>query len=32
MGLLWKLPRDASDEEIMTADSATLKLDNQKNG
>ena len=26
------LPRDASDALIMTADGATLKLDNQKNG
>jgi len=32
MGLLRKLPRNSSDDEIMTADSATLKLDNQKNG
>ena len=32
MGRLRKLPRNASDAEIMAADSATLKLDNQKNG
>lgn len=31
-GQLRKLPRNASDADIMTADSATLKLDNQKNG
>jgi len=31
-GSLRCLPRDASDVLIMTADSATLKLDNQKNG
>ena len=31
-GNLRYLPRDASDELIMTADGATLKLDNQKNG
>ena len=31
-GKLSQLPWDASDEDIMTADSLTLKLDNQKNG
>ena len=31
-GRLRLLARDAPDEIIMTADSATLKLDNQKNG
>jgi hypothetical protein len=31
-GKLKQLPRDASDEEIMRADCATLRLDNQKNG
>ena len=31
-GQLRKLPRTASRYAIMTADSATLKLDNQKNG
>jgi hypothetical protein len=31
-GQLRKLPRNASHLAIMTADSATLKLDNQKNG
>ena len=31
-GRIRKLPWNASDEVIMTACSATLKLDNQKNG
>jgi hypothetical protein len=31
-GILWCLPRNAPDSLIMTAESATLKLDNQKNG
>ena len=31
-GRLRQLPPNASTEEIMTADSCTLKLDNQKNG
>lgn len=31
-GVLRQLPRTASTQEIMTAHSATLKLDNQKNG
>ena len=31
-GKLVQLDRGASEEEILTADSATLKLDNQKNG
>jgi len=31
-GKLRQLPWDASDEDIMTADSLTLKLNNQKNG
>jgi hypothetical protein len=31
-GSLHQLPRQASSKLIMTADSATLKLDNQKNG
>ena len=31
-GKLSQLPWNASDEDIMTADSLTLKLDNQKNG
>ena len=31
-GVLRQLPRNASEELIMTAESATLKLDNQKNG
>jgi hypothetical protein len=31
-GRLQQLPRNASESEIMTAHSATLKLDNQKNG
>ena len=31
-GQLRQLRRDATDEEIMKAHSATLKLDNQKNG
>ena len=32
MGQLRQLSRSASDEDIMAADSATLKLDNSKNG
>jgi hypothetical protein len=32
LGQLRCLPRDAPDELISTADGATLKLDNQKNG
>ena len=31
-GKITKLPWSVSDEEIMAAASATLKLDNQKNG
>ena len=31
-GRLRRLPRDASDEDIMAADGATLRLDNMKNG
>jgi hypothetical protein len=31
-GRIRQLPRNASEREMMTADSATLKLDNQKNG
>ena len=31
-GNLRQLPRNALDEEILSADGATLKLDNQKNG
>ena len=31
-GRLRQLPINATDEDIMTADGATLKLDNQKNG
>jgi hypothetical protein len=31
-GRIRQLPRNASERELMTADSATLKLDNQKNG
>ena len=31
-GVLRQLPRDSPDELIMTAESAALKLDNQKNG
>jgi hypothetical protein len=31
-GRLQQLPRNAPTEDIMTADAATLKLDNQKNG
>ena len=31
-GRLRQLPRDASESDIMNADGATLKLDNQKNG
>ena len=31
-GVLRQLPRDAAEDLLMTADSATLKLDNQKNG
>jgi hypothetical protein len=31
-GILWCLPRNAPHSLIMTAESATLKLDNQKNG
>ena len=31
-GRLRRLPQDASDEEILAADGATLKLDNMKNG
>ena len=31
-GHLSQLPRNALDEEILSADEATLKLDNQKNG
>ena len=31
-GVLRQLPRNASEELIMSAESATLKLDNQKNG
>ena len=31
-GQLRQLPRGATDEKIMSAESATLKLDNQKNG
>mmetsp|Transcript_12364 Transcript_12364/g.26849 ORF Transcript_12364/g.26849 Transcript_12364/m.26849 type:complete len:91 (+) Transcript_12364:1154-1426(+) len=32
MGQLHQLSRKASDEDIMAANSATLKLDNSKNG
>ncbi len=32
LGQLQCLPRDAPDELISTADGATLKLDNEKNG
>ena len=32
LGQLQCLPRDAPDELVSTADGATLKLDNQKNG
>jgi hypothetical protein len=32
LGNLQTLPRDAPDEHMATADGATLKLDNQKNG
>jgi hypothetical protein len=32
MGNIWTLPRDAPDDNIATADGATLKLDNQKTG
>ena len=32
MGALQQLPRMALDVEILMADGATLKLDNQKNG
>ncbi len=31
-GILWCLPRDAASDLIEMADSATMKLDNQKNG
>jgi hypothetical protein len=31
-GKLRQLPREAPDEDIMSADSSTLKIDNQKNG
>ena len=31
-GRLRRLPKDASDEEILAADGATLRLDNMKNG
>jgi hypothetical protein len=31
-GRIRQLPRNASEREMMTADSSTLKLDNQKNG
>jgi hypothetical protein len=31
-GRLKQLPREAPDEDIMSADSSTLKIDNQKNG
>ena len=31
-GHLRQLPRNALDEDIVSADGATLKLDNQKNG
>ena len=31
-GRIRQLPRNASTRDVMTADSATLKLDNQKNG
>ena len=31
-GRLWQLSRASRDDQILTADSATLKLDNQKNG
>ena len=31
-GILRQLPRSASDADLMAAQSATLKLDNQKNG
>jgi hypothetical protein len=31
-GHLWQLPRGSDDSLILSADSATLKLDNQKNG
>jgi hypothetical protein len=31
-GRIRQLPRNVSEREMMTADSATLKLDNQKNG
>lgn len=31
-GRLQQMPREALDEEILAADSSTLKLDNQKNG
>lgn len=31
-GKLWQLPQNALEEDMMTAESATLKLENQKNG
>ena len=31
-GHLRQLPRNALDKDIVSADGATLKLDNQKNG
>jgi hypothetical protein len=31
-GVLKQLPREAPEEDIMSADSSTLKIDNQKNG
>ena len=32
LGMLRALPRNASDEDIMTADAATLRISNQKSG